>query len=84
MLLIYFNTVNIKIHLLYANKHRIVRSNTILSGAVPATPTSAFSIFSGVLVAPSLVFCVLFCESLFVLLSFFAWPYYYKTHTFRR
>jgi hypothetical protein len=38
------------------------------SGAGPANPTSAFPIFSGVLVAPSLVFCVLFCGSLFVLL----------------
>ena len=31
-------------------------------------------VFSGVRVAPSLVFCVVLCRSLFVLLSFFIWP----------
>jgi hypothetical protein len=31
-------------------------------------------VFSGVRVARSLVFCVMFCRSLFVLLSFFLWP----------
>jgi hypothetical protein len=34
-------------------------------------------IFSGVRVAWSLVFCVVFCRSLFVPLSFFFWPLYY-------
>ena len=32
---------------------------------------SSTSLFSGVRVAQSLVFCVVFCRSLFVLLSFF-------------
>ena len=31
------------------------------------------SVFSGVRVARSLVFCVMFCRSFFVLLSFFCW-----------
>ena len=31
-------------------------------------------VFSGVRVAPYLVFCVVLCRSLFVLLSFFIWP----------
>jgi hypothetical protein len=35
---------------------------------------SSCSVFSGVPVAGSLVFCVLFCSSLFVLLSLFFWP----------
>jgi hypothetical protein len=33
-------------------------------------------VFSGVRVARSLVFCVMFCRSSFVLLSFFHWPFY--------
>jgi hypothetical protein len=40
---------------------------------LPGHPSS-HSIFSGVRVARSLVFCVLFCRSLFVLLSFLFWP----------
>jgi hypothetical protein len=35
---------------------------------------SSCPVFSGVPVAGSLVFCVLFCSSLFVLLSLFFWP----------
>ena len=31
-------------------------------------------VFSGVRVARSLVFCVMFCRSLFVILTFFFWP----------
>jgi hypothetical protein len=34
------------------------------------------SVFSGLRVAPSFVFCVVFCRLLFVLLSFFFWPLY--------
>jgi len=34
-------------------------------------------VFSGVRVARSLVICVMFCRSLLVLLSIFAWPLYY-------
>ena len=33
--------------------------------------------FNGVRVARSLVFCVMFCRSLFVLLSFFFWPLFF-------
>ena len=32
------------------------------------------AVFSGVRVAKSLVFCVIFCRSLFILLFFFFWP----------
>ena len=37
---------------------------------------SSLSVFSGLPVARSLVFCVVFCISLFVLLSFLSWPLY--------
>jgi len=37
---------------------------------------SRSTVFSVVRVARSLVFCVMFCRSLFVLLSFFFWPSY--------
>jgi hypothetical protein len=40
---------------------------------LPDHPSSS-PIFSGVHIARSLVLCVLFCKSLFVLLSFFCWP----------
>jgi hypothetical protein len=33
-------------------------------------------VIRGVRVAQSLVFCIVFCKSLFVLLSFFFWPLY--------
>jgi hypothetical protein len=45
-------------------------------GAETAYPSGApafISGFSGVRVTRSLVFCVVFCRSLFVLLSFFFW-----------
>jgi hypothetical protein len=35
---------------------------------------SSDSVFNGVRVARSLVFCAMLCRSLFVLLSFFLWP----------
>ena len=38
------------------------------------TDLNAIISFSGACVVRSLVFCVLFCRSLFVLLSFFFWP----------
>ena len=38
------------------------------------TPGSCYSVFSGVRVTRSLVLGVMFCRSLFVLLSFFFWP----------
>jgi hypothetical protein len=44
--------------------------------ANPPKLPSLHSVFSGVRVALSLVFCVVFCRSLFVLLSFFFWPLY--------
>ena len=34
-------------------------------------------LFSGVCVPPSLVCCVVFCRSLFVILFFFVWPLYF-------
>ena len=37
------------------------------------------SIFSGVRVARSVLFCVVLCRSLFVLLSVFFWPLYYMS-----
>ena len=49
----------------------------VTSGARTAYPSEAPEFtpgFSGVRVARSLVFCVVFCRSLFVLLSFFFWP----------
>jgi hypothetical protein len=47
------------------------------SGAETAYPSGAHEftlVFSGVRVARSSVSCVVFCRSLFVLLSFFFWP----------
>ena len=43
---------------------------------LPTLPEKMSSppVFSGVRVARSLVFCVVFCRSLFVLLPFFIWP----------
>ena len=38
--------------------------------------TIGITLFCGVRVAQSLVFYVVFCRSLFVLLSFFFWPLY--------
>jgi hypothetical protein len=51
-------------------------SNTIgvTWGARTANPSGSPQVFSGVHVARSLVFCVMFCRSLYVLLSFFFWP----------
>jgi len=46
-------------------------------GAGTAYPSGALEFipgFSGIRVARSLVFCEMFCRSLFVLLSFFFWP----------
>jgi hypothetical protein len=40
-------------------------------GTGTAYPSGASQMFSGVRVARSLVFCVMFCKSLFVILSFF-------------
>jgi len=37
---------------------------------------SSHPIFCRIWIVPSLVFCVIFCRSLFVLLSFFFWPLY--------
>jgi hypothetical protein len=37
---------------------------------------SSLTVYSWICVAQSLVFCVMFCRSLFVLLSFFFWPLY--------
>ena len=37
---------------------------------------SSTSVFSGIRIARSLVLCIVFCRSLFVLSSFFFWPFY--------
>jgi hypothetical protein len=55
------------------------QSNTMgaTCGAGTATPPEHLSlplVFSGVHVTQSLVLCVIFCRSLFVLLFFFFWP----------
>ena len=42
--------------------------------AYPSGAPEFITSFSGVRVTPSLVLCVMFCRSLFVLLSFFVWP----------
>ena len=49
----------------------------VASGAGTVNPTGAYEFtpsFNGARVARSLVFCVVFCRSLFVLLSIFFWP----------
>jgi len=49
----------------------------VTSGAGPAYPSWSLeftSVFGGVRVAQSLVFYVVFCRSLFVILSFLLWP----------
>jgi hypothetical protein len=63
--------------------YRRVRNRSNTTGATRGAGTSypsrapAFTAdFSEVRVAWSLVFCVMFCRSLFVLLSFFPWPLY--------
>jgi hypothetical protein len=43
-------------------------------GSAPAYPPGASEFTSGFYVAQSLVFCVMFCRSLFVIFSFFFWP----------
>ena len=50
---------------------------SVTSGAGTAYPSGVpdlSPVFIGILVVRSLVFCIVFCRSLFVLLSFFNWP----------
>ena len=60
--------------------HRVCnKSDTtgVTCGAWPVHPSGApefTPVFSWVRVAESVVFCVMFCRSLFVLLYFFFWP----------
>ena len=66
---------------LMAYRQVCMKSNTtgVTSEARPAynSGTSEFTlVISGVHVAQSLVFCVVFCESLFDISSFFFWPLY--------
>ena len=46
----------------------------VACGAGTANSSGVLPVFTGVRVARSLVFCVMFCGSLFVVLSFFLWP----------
>ena len=55
-----------------------INTTGVTSGAGTAYParTPEFTpVFSGIRDAQSLVFCVMFCRSLFVLLSFFFWSF---------
>jgi hypothetical protein len=50
----------------------------ITCGAGTANPSGApefTPVFSGVRVARSLLFCIMFCRSLFIRLYFFFWPF---------
>ena len=63
----------------FMTHHRVCNySNTTgaTSGADTAYNSGVHLQFSGVRVAQILVSCVIFCRSLFVLLSFFFWPSY--------
>jgi hypothetical protein len=55
---------------------RATRRGTLVKQELPTLPghLSSFPIVSGVCFARSVVFCVVFCISLFVLFSFFFWP----------
>ena len=55
---------------------RLTRRVSLVKQELPTLPEhlSSTSVFSRVRVTRSLVFCVMFCRSLFVLLSFFVWP----------
>ena len=55
---------------------RVKRRELPVEQDMPTLPDHPSSppIFSGVHIARSLVLCVVFCKSLFVLLSFFCWP----------
>ena len=63
--------------------YHLVRNRSNTTGATyeagtayPSRAPAFTADFSEVRVARSLVFCVMFCRSLFVLLSFFPWPLY--------
>ena len=55
---------------------RLTRRVPLVEQVLPTLPEHLRSppVFSGVCVTRSLVFCVVFCRSLFVLLSLFTWP----------
>ena len=58
--------------------HRVCNTKGVTSGAGTANPSGEpdfTPVFSGVGVTRSLVFCVMFCRSLFVLLSLFIWSF---------
>jgi hypothetical protein len=63
---------NIIYHILLSIHHDTDRNQQ--STAHPSGTPSSTPVFSGVRVTRSLVFCVVFCRSLFFLLSFFCWP----------
>ena len=64
---------------------RVTRRVPHVEQEVPSRPEHLSSppVFNGVQVARSLVFCVMFCTSLFFLLSFFLWPLYFLSFDFR-
>ena len=61
--------------------HRVcsyIKMTAVTTGTGTAYPLAVPEIIPGfqwVRVAPSFVFCVVFCRSLFALLSFFVWPF---------
>ena len=62
---------------LFPNQMMFASFNSNTKGVTIGAGTSnqiSSPIFSGVSVAQSVVFCLMFCRSLFVLLSFFFWP----------
>jgi hypothetical protein len=72
------------IQLKYRRKGKTRYSKIICSGVVTNATGTAYPsrapeftpVFSGIGVAQSLFYCVVFCRWLFVLLSFFVWPLY--------
>ena len=58
---------------IYEAKTMSSLTQIVTSGAGTANPAGTSPVLSGVRVAQSLVFCVLFCRSLFVFLNFDLW-----------
>jgi hypothetical protein len=60
----------------FCNKSSTTGATFGAGTAYPSGVPEFIPCFCGVRVARSLVFCVMFCRSLFVLLTFFFWPLY--------
>ena len=71
---------NAILHTLISNLHYLTwaRRVPLIKLELPTLPKHLSSppVFNGVRVTRSLVLCVLFCRSLFAILSFFFWPLY--------